>query len=245
MKYLIIDSRMRKIEKETLRSFGYEIIELEESQNLYYEISSHVDIFCTKINDKLVVENSHYDFFKDKLNSVNTEIICGIENVMERYPYDIKYNVCQIGKNIIHNFNYTDKKVLEIIEDEKLNKISISQGYSNCSIAVISKNSAIVNDFTIADCLIRNNINVLCLDYIPDIKLYKDETTYSKMKGFIGGAIARIDDKIIVFGDLQKIDKTGEIKKFIERQKLEIVDFKGLDVIDYGGIVEIYGKKIS
>lgn len=239
MKYLIIDYRMREIEKETLRSFGYELIELEESQNLYYEISSHVDIFCTKINDKLIVENSHYDFFKEKLQSENLQVICGIENIMTRYPYDVKYNVCQIGNNVIHNFDYTDKKILEIVENENLNKIQISQGYSNCSIAVISKNSAIVNDFTIADCLIRDNIDVLCLGYIPDIKLYKDEKSYSKMKGFIGGAIARIDNKIVVFGDLQKIDKSGEIKRFIEKYKLEIIDFKGLDVIDYGGVVEI------
>ena len=77
------------------------------------------------------------------------------------------------------------------------------------------------------------------LDYIPDIKLLNGKNEYSKMNGFIGGAIVRIDDKIIVFGDLSKIDKNNKILDFVKMHGLEIIDFKGLDVIDYGGIVEI------
>ena len=35
--------------------------------------------------------------------------------------------------------------------------ININQGYSNCSIAVIDSNSAIVTDKNIAEILIKNN----------------------------------------------------------------------------------------
>ena len=63
---------------------------------------------------------------------------------------------------------------------------------------------------------------------------------YSNRKGFIGGAISRIGENIIVFGELSKIDKNEQIKNFIEQRNLNIIEFKGLDVIDYGGIVEIW-----
>ena len=56
--------------------------------------------------------------------------------------------------------------------------------------------------------------------------------------GFIGGCISKIDNKIVIFGDLTKIDYQNKIRNFIQERNLEIIEFKGLDVIDYGGIIE-------
>lgn len=120
-----------------------------------------------------------------------------------------------------------------------MEKIQISQGYANCSIAIIGEKSAIVTDANIAETLKKFDIDVLYLDYVPDIKLLGKNNEYSQMNGFIGGAMGRIENKIIVFGELKKIDKQGKIKKFIQKYNLEIVDFEGLDVIDYGGILVV------
>ena len=232
MKNVVIDNRMRQIEKDKLIELGCNLIELEENNVVYKEISAHVDIFVLKIENKLIVEKSTYDKLENKFN--NIEVICGNSNVGSKYPYDIKYNVCLVGKNAIHNFKYTDDKILEILKEESYNLIDVSQGYSNCSIAVIDDNSVIVTDKKQAEILSENNIDVLLLDYIPDIKLNN-----SSMKGFIGGAISRIDNNVIVFGDLNKIDKDNVIRNFIIKRNLNIIDFKNLDVNDYGGIIEI------
>jgi len=165
--------------------------------------------------------------------------LCGESFVGEKYPEDIKYNICQIGKNVIHNFKYTDRKILDIIQQKNLNKINISQGYANCSIAVINENAVIVTDSKIAEVLEKAEIDVLCLDYLPDIKLLDKQNKFSKMNGFIGGAISRVDDKIIVFGNLKKIDYKNKIRNFIKKYNLEIIDFDGLEVIDYGGSIVI------
>ena len=69
------------------------------------------------------------------------------------------------------------------------------------------------------------------------IKLLDEKSNYSKMNGFIGGAIGKIDNKIIVFGDLSKIDTNNKIRMFVESKNYELIDFNGLDVIDYGGII--------
>ena len=140
---------------------------------------------------------------------------------------------------MVHNFQFTDKKILEFIEKENLQKIQIAQGYSNCSISVISENAVIVEDKKIAEILRKYNIDVLCLGDVPDIKLLNAKNQYSQMKGFIGGAMARVEDKIIVFGDLAKIDKQNKIRDSVRKYDLQIIDFTGLDVIDYGGIVII------
>lgn len=233
MKKIIIDERMRQIEKIKLKALGYKIIEIKKSNKVYPEISSHVDIFTCKIGDKIVVEPSQYVNM-----SKMSFLIKGNEEIEAQYPYDIKYNVCTIGKRALHNFKYTDSVLKDELIKQGYELINTTQGYTNCSIAVINENSAIVTDKGLYKILNKHNIDVLYLEYEPDIKLL-NSGKYSNRKGFIGGAISRIGDKIIVFGDLNKIDINEKIKEFINQKGIQIIDFQGLDVIDYGGIVEI------
>ena len=57
---LIIDRRMRKIEKQKLTELGYKLIEIDKSTKVYPEISSHVDIFTCKIGKKIIIEPTKY-----------------------------------------------------------------------------------------------------------------------------------------------------------------------------------------
>jgi len=234
---LIIDERMRKIEKEKLKELGYNLIEIKASNNVYQEISSHVDIFTCKIGNKLIIEPTKYKEIDEQLLK-NYKIEKGNENIERKYPYDIKYNVCTIGKKSLHNFEFTDLKIKEELIKQGYELINTVQGYTNCSIAVIDENSAIVTDKGLYKILQKNNINVLYLEYEPDIKLLLDGK-YSTKKGFIGGAISRIGNRIIITGDLTKIDKEEKIRKFITMRNIDIIEFKNLDVIDYGGILEL------
>ena len=236
-KYVIIDSRMRQVEKDFFKSLGYNIVEIKKSEKVYPEIASHVDIFVSQIDDILICEKSIYDYLKKKIP--NSKINCGENEVGWKYPNDIKYNICQIGKNVIHNFKFTDRKISEIIDDKQLKKIQVSQGYTNCSIAVLNEKTAITSDIMIAEELEKNNIDCLHFENNSNIKLLAENGNFSKMNGFIGGAIGKIDDKIIIFGDLSKIDESEKIRNFIRQNRLKLIEFKGFDVIDYGGIITI------
>ena len=237
MKYLIIDERMRDIEKQTLQRLGYELIEIKKSTKIYSEISSHVDIFACKVKNKIIAEKHVYDILKNKLKKYI--IIQGNSVIQNVYPKDINYNVCIVGNKAIHNFKYTDSQIVQELKKNNFELINVKQGYSNCSIAVIDENSIILNDKGLDNSLKDSGLNILFLDYMPDIKLLNEKGNYSEMNGFIGGAIARIDDNIVVFGDLNKVDNKSYIRKFIEKKNLNIIDFSGLDVIDYGGIIEV------
>lgn len=235
MKRLIVDCRMRKIEKDKLKELGFELIEIKPSKNVYEEISSHVDIFTCKIGNTIIIEPSQYAQIIDKIENKN--IKKGREKVSSKYPEDIKYNVCIIGKKAIHNFQFTDSSVKEELEAHDYELIPTTQGYTNCSIAVIDDKSAVVTDKGLYKILQKHNIDVIFIKE-PDIKLLTRKG-FSDKKGFIGGVITRIEDSIIVTGDLRKIDIDGKIREFIERKNLKIIDFKDFDVIDYGGILEI------
>ena len=236
MKYLLIDVRMREVEKQTLKNLGYELIEIKKSTNVYPEIASHVDIFACKVKDKIIAEEHIYNILKDKLK--RNIIIQGDSTIQDVYPNDINYNVCIVGNKAIHNFKYTDSKIISELNKDNLELINVKQGYSNCSIAVIDENSIILSDKGLYNNLKKSGLDILFLDYIPDIKLFGANGEYSKKNGFIGGAISRIGDSIVVFGELNKIDCYGDIKKFIKERKLNIIDFNGLDVVDYGGVIE-------
>ena len=235
LKYLLIDERMRDVEKQTMKNLGYELIEIKKSTNLYPEISSHVDIFACKVKDKIIVEKHIYDILKNKFKR---KIIKGDSTVQNVYPNDINYNVCIVGNKAIHNFKYTDSKIISELNKNNFELINVKQGYSNCSIAVIDENSIILSDKGLYNSLKNRGIDMLFLDYIPNIKLLNENGEYSQKNGFIGGAVSRIGDNIVVFGDLDKIDYDGKIKGFIKKRNLNIIDFKRLDVIDYGGVIE-------
>ena len=240
--FLIIDNKMRKIEKDYLEALGYYLIEVPSSQKVYQEISSHTDIFVSKIKDYIIVEPSFYDCFINQLKKYNlysfyrNNIIEADYYVQEKYPLDIAYNICTTGNYAIHNFKYTSKTILQILNKEKIQLIDVKQGYTNCSIAVIDDKSLITTDKGIYNKISKYNLDVLFVDNNLDIKLLKKDK-YSDKKGFIGGCISRIDNKIIVTGDLNKIDTDKKIRYFIENKGLEIIEFKDLDVIDYGGIM--------
>lgn len=232
-KRAIIDNRMRKIEKEKLIELGYELQEIKTSVNVYPEISSHVDIFACKVDKNIIIEPTQYQNLV-----LIPELIKGQEEVQDKYPYDIKYNVCTIGKRAIHNFQYTDLKLKQVLVENNYELINTTQGYTNCSIAVIDDNSAIVSDKGLYKILKFHGVDTLLLENNLDIKLLKGEK-YSNKKGFIGGCISRLGDSIIVFGELNKIDNNSKIRKFITNKNLKIIEFEGLDVIDYGGLIEI------
>lgn len=229
---LIIDSKMRSFEKQKLKELGYSLYELPYNKNLYYEISSHPDIHCCKVLDKL--------FISPNLEIPNS--ILGNTTLHANYPLDVPYNICILGNKAIHNLKYTDSKILKYLDENNFEKININQGYSKCSIAVIDENSVIVTNEQIAKKLLENNINVLCLPYSTqkNIKLYKNENLeYSNMNGFIGGCISRIDNFVFISGDLNYIDKDNKIRNFIVERNLKIIDFPNEDIIDYGGIIKI------
>lgn len=216
MQNVIIDSRIRDIEYNYLSKF-FNAIRLPLSNDVYEEISGHSDIFYTKINNQVIVAPN--------AEVMEQQFILGKEKVGKEYPKDVLYNVCQIGDKVIGS-KYTDKSIKP--------DIIVKQGYVKCSIAVTSNNSCITSDKGIAKVLKRNNIEVLYVEE-NDIKLLKKDATASTMKGFIGGASLVFDNKFVLFGDSDNLSNKDKIIQHLDKYNLELVDFKGLHIYDYGG----------
>ena len=216
MQNVIIDSRIRDIEYNYLSKF-FNVIRLTLSNDVYEEISGHSDIFYTKINNQIIVAPN--------AEIMEQQFIMGQEKVGKEYPKDVLYNVCQIGNKVIGS-KYTDKSIKP--------DIIVKQGYVKCSMAVTSDNSCITSDKGIANVLESNNIDVLYIEE-NNIKLLKKDATASTMKGFIGGASFVFDNKFVLFGDSNNLSNKDKIIQHLDKYNLELVDFKGLHIYDYGG----------
>lgn len=232
---------MRECEKEYIKSLGYEIIENRFNLEVYDEISAHPDIYYTKVGDKVFCDPNRY--------IENLNLVSGVSIVGPTYPSDVPYNLVVVGKNAVHNFKYTDGILKTFLEKSGYNLIQVEQGYTKCSTCVLTDNSCIVSDIAIARELLNAGIDVLFVSE-PDIKLLQrtnkifiDQSKMrfmnSDMSGFIGGALVRLGDTVILFGDVNKLINGKKIQTFIESKGLKFKYFEGLDVVDYGGVIEV------
>lgn len=218
MKKLLIDTRIRKEEYNYLSKY-FNVIKIPLSQDVYDEISGHSDIFYCQINDNVICAPN--------APIIEKSFLMGISKVSKEYPKDVAYNACKIG-NIIIGSKYTDKVIMP--------NIIVKQGYTKCSICVTSEKSCITTDKNICDTLKRCNLDVT---YIQEnnIKLLNKHGEETKMKGFIGGASFTFNNNFVLFGDIDMLESKYEILEHLQRNKLNLIDFKGLNVHDYGGAI--------
>lgn len=215
---LLIDSRIRKEEYDYLTRY-FCVIKIPLSNDVYEQISGHSDIFYCKINNKIICAPN--------APIIDNDFSLGIQTVKNKYPEDVCYNACQIGNNIIGS-KYTDKTINP--------NIIVKQGYTKCSIAVTGSNSCITQDYGIYKTLKSHNIDCTYIEE-NNIKLLDKQAKETKMKGFIGGASFIFDNKFVLFGDIDKLQSKDTILKHLNQHNLELVDFKELNVHDYGGAV--------
>lgn len=216
MRRLLIDNRIRNVEEEYLSKF-FEIIKIPTSDDVYEQISAHSDIFYCKINNQIICAPN--------APVIENNFTVGTSKVKKQYPEDIPYNACQIGKRIIGS-KYTDK----IIKPN----ILVKQGYTKCSICVTGENSCITTDKGIYERLKQENIEAT---YIAEnnIKLLDKSGKSTRMKGFIGGASLVFDNNFVLFGDIEKLESKEKILEHIKKCKLNLINFAGIEVNDYGG----------
>lgn len=216
VKNLLIDERIRKIEYDFLARYFY-VIKIPLSNCVYDEISGHSDIFYCSVKNKIIcAPNSPI---------IKNSFILGNSEVKSKYPEDIGYNACQIGENIIGS-KYTDNTINP--------NIIVKQGYTKCSVAVTGHNSCITADKEIYEKLKNKGIEV-CLIEEHNIKLLNRDGKPTNMQGFIGGASFVFDNKFVLFGDIEKLESKEKITDHLRKHNLELIDFKGLEVYDYGG----------
>lgn len=237
-RYAIVDYRMTEKERKYLHGRGISTIDSFKNENVMESINGHVDISMYFDGVSMVIAKEAFNYYMSRLDlkyieNKGIKIYEGYSELNRKYPKDVSYNVCSTGKYIIGNFEFTDKKIKEIFEKDQrykdLKKIEIKQGYANCSICQIDKNSIITADRGIYERIDKENIDALLIEN-GNIELF--DMNY----GFIGGASSVFEDKVLFFGDIDTHPDSEKIKKFIEKNSKKCVSMFDGKLKDFGSM---------
>ena len=235
---IIASSTMPDPAKESLSKFG-SVIWLEPSEFAYPSISSHPDIFFFCHNER------HCDSIICAPNNpvgtrhaLSLSIVVGNNDVGHKYPETVPYNAVGVGNLLIHNLKYTDEKILELYENvsTKSVQLNVNQGYTRCNLLALDENTFITSDFGIKKVLEDNGRTVLYVDP-HQIKLPGHD------HGFFPGCCGLVDDTVVVCGSLKHLKECKELKKFIRRNSMKIIELYDGELIDVGSIFFVRKQK--
>ena len=229
-KYLIVAKDAPEEAKESLKKSGFGIIESAPLKNVNPALKYHPDMQIVKTDDCYICAPECYEYYKPYFESLNIKLLNGDKTPGEKYPDDVCYNVAVVGDFAVHNFKYTDKIFLE---NSGLKHIDVKQGYSKCSLCVVSDNAVITSDEGIAKTLLNYSIDVLTVS-CGNVTL--DPFEY----GFIGGASGLIGKNKLAFcGSLEAHPDYIKIKNFCTKHGVKTVDLVQGHLVDIGTIIRL------
>lgn len=232
-KLVIIDGRVEKEKLSYFKEKAYTIIPTIKCNEVQDPISYHPDIVLTPIGEKtLIVAPNVFDYYYEKLSGFGFNLIKGNSFLEKNYPKDSFYNLANTGSYILHRKDITDRKILEQIDNKKYKFINIKQGYSKCSIGIISKDRIITSDKGIYK-TIKSRTSSLDVLLIEEGYIDLEGFDY----GFIGGAMGLEDrDRVLLAGSLDYHKDGSRIREYIRRSGKKPIELWDGRLRDIGSI---------
>lgn len=226
---LAIGGRYRTQLDEALRRHNVEVIWLPDNPNVDERLAGHADLCIFSAGNIVVATKSAYSHIVNQLTS-GIQLFESTCTQEPSYPADAALCACCTGKYIICNPKTVDPLILEHA-NAKL--ITVNQGYTNCSVCVVSDNAIVTADDVIASRAAQAGMDVL---KISPGHINLEGFDY----GFIGGASFPLDRNRIAFtGRLSEHPDEARIMAFLEQHDVEPVFLTRTPIFDIGGAVTL------
>ncbi|WP_123054343.1 DUF6873 family GME fold protein [Clostridium sp. JN-1] len=230
--YVIVDFRTDVEERNSLKNLGYDLLICPPSNLLYDAVCGHPDMLLKIIdNDKILVHKNMDKTFISKLKTLGYKVFLSRNNLCSEYPNDIILNSVNLNNIFIHNLKYTDPNLLTFMEGKK--KISVKQGYTKCSTAVVNDKAIITSDLSISNALKLEGIDILL---VPPGDILLPGLDY----GFIGGCCGIIAPNTMAFyGDLSYYKYGEKVLEFLHKHHVNPVFLRSGKLVDRGSLFVI------
>ena len=214
--------------EESLLALGYVVVRLPSFRGLSSPISSHPDILCAKLKDgSLLLSAEYYESEKKFFDNLPIKIKITDETLFSGYPNDILFDALCVNGRVYGKKGCVSRFIIE--ENDEF--VPVKQGYSRCSVAMLSDSCAITADSGLAKALTRDGIKVLLISQ-GNIRLEGYDT------GFIGGAGGKLLDGVYCFfGDLMSHPDGKSIVEFASQNKINAVSLSDEPLCDNGGLI--------
>ena len=233
---IIASSTMPPEARETLSKMG-PVTWLEPSDKAYPSISSHPDIFFFCKDERhcdSVICAKNVDIYLPP----EIEVIKGEKEVGKKYPDTVPYNAVGVGNTLIHNMLYTDLSIKKLYGkiSTKSAQLSVNQGYTRCNLLALDEHNYITSDMGIKRVLEANGCDVF---YVDPHQIVLPGQDY----GFFPGCCGLVDDTVVVCGALKHLKECKELRKFIRRNRMKIIELYDGELVDVGSIFFIRKTK--
>lgn len=216
---------------EKIREYGVEICLVPSLAYLPLGISSHSDIQLLPVGRGTLFYCAEQVFDKSVLDLFPQKIPVSITD--GSYPHDSVLNAAVVGNNVICNSRVIAPQVLSELMHFGYNIINVKQGYSKCSVCVLSDNAIITDDIGIYKAA-QNVINDVT--FVSKNSVLLEGFNY----GFIGGCCGKISADTIVFnGSIESHKDANIIIDSLARNGLNAVELPHKRLEDIGGIIPL------
>ena len=229
---VIIDGRASREIVTGLESLNIKVIPTIQCQEVYDAVAYHPDIVIHPLDDKtIIVAPNVYDYYKDILSSTPLKLIKGDRKLGRNYPENVAYNVARVSKYAIHNFKYTDEKLVYYLKKQGIELINVKQGYSKCSVTNVGEKAVITADKSIYNGLKVRGIDTLLIKEgfisLPGLDY-----------GFIGGSTGHLSPSELAFsGEYIEHPSFNEVSSFLKKNKVKPIILSSKIIIDIGSII--------
>lgn len=239
VKLAVVDYRIGIDTEKSLKDSGIELIKTVRCKELYEAIDGHPDILLHHLGgSRIVAAPNIYDEIVSVLSKKGFAVTKGSTLLVRNYPGNIAYNVLRIGNIAFHNTKYTDKTIIREYEKLGIPVIHVNQGYTKCSVCVLSEKAAITSDLKISKTLEKYGIE--CLLIKPG-GIFLRNMSY----GFIGGASGLLSPKCIAFsGSIEDLEDRHRISEFLHDRGFSITFLSKRKIDDIGSIIPLKYIKI-
>lgn len=231
--YVITDNRIDKSSLLSLCREGFKPILLPPADYLQAGVAGHTDMLIFIGFGRLFCHKSYYESNRELIERIvkisELDLTLSDEPTDAKYPNDVLFNACLVKNKLICNEKTVSKLILEAAKTLKCEVISIPQGYTKCSVCVVSENAIITADKAIASACEAVSIDVLTVSEghisLPPYNF-----------GFIGGASGLCGNKVYFCGALDCHPDGESIKKFCEKHKKIAVSLSDDELQDVGSL---------
>lgn len=238
-KTIIIGEKYAELIGESLINLGVIPLYVPLNGNVDHRLAGHADLSVLHLGGSEIALASYLkeSSFAKNLAEKGLKIYFSDTFQEEKYPFDAVLNMCICSDKLIFNPKTAEKSIVDYLTIERgYNNIPVKQGYSKCSVCIVSQNAIIT-----ADEGIHKRATVAGIDSL------KIQPGYIELEGFdygfIGGASFKINNNLLAFtGHLDKHPDKNKILEFLSLHNIDAVYITDKSIFDIGSGIQIVEK---
>lgn len=216
-----------------LNKLGIQTIPTEPSRFLSPPVAQHADLQCMHLGGNTVVVAKTEVPLADALQSQGLHILPTERPLGPKYPEDVLLNAVQAKSILMGKLKTLDPVVLKHYQNKNWKISNVRQGYTNCSVAMVSEQALITADTGIA--AVAQTLGLRVLTIRPGF-IALPGLNY----GFIGGCCGLIAKDTLAFtGKLNYHPDYEKMIQFITSEGKQILELTQGQLIDVGGIIPL------